>query len=66
MNAKKCDRCGKLYNLYGHTEKGLKANGIITKCTLVYGDHCTVKHYDLCPVCMYKLNKWLRGANNDR
>lgn len=65
MLARKCDRCGKLYEHYLGVSKfkqDRKANGII----FIDGD--TDNRYwsrdtlDFCPECMSELTKWLKGG----
>lgn len=62
-NAKKCDRCGKLYEFYNGfsvEEGGNRYN----KFSL-YDHWNTVKHeYDLCPDCMLSLVEWIKNYEN--
>lgn len=56
--AKKCDRCGKLYEKYDTYED----NGIIFTC----GDNeegGTGDKIDLCPDCMKELKNWIENPN---
>lgn len=66
MNAKKCDRCGKLYEYYSGNENKEKANAI-RFLEAEYG--ATVykcNSYDLCPECMAELIDWLhKGDETD-
>lgn len=56
--AKKCDRCGVLYEHY----KSL--NGISLERYGHKGDFiCTEKKFDLCPDCMAALVKFLEGRD---
>lgn len=69
MLARKCDRCGKLYEQYeGKTNyRELSgANGV--KLIDVYmsdNGYDNRKRYDLCPECMAKLVAFLNGGNHD-
>lgn len=67
MDAKKCDRCGRFYEEYGEfsiADRNLK----IKKSSMVRTGTKTEKfifekHYDLCPLCMDELNKFLNDPN---
>ena len=50
MNAKKCDRCGALY------ENNLSWKYSVLKDCYPYSD----QKIDLCNNCMYELEKWLK------
>lgn len=49
MNAKKCDRCGKLY------ERAYVPDITVIKYIHGHGD----ERYDLCDDCQQRLEKWL-------
>lgn len=55
MRAKKCDRCGKLYEHYDGS-KNFKENGKANGLILIDRDldkkYWSRKDYDLCPECM--------------
>lgn len=54
--AKKCDRCGVLYEPYNGV------NGISFECISAYGDvDKTEKTIDLCPECMTKIRSIFNG-----
>lgn len=54
-NAKKCDRCGKYYDVYNGTDTGMnETNGVAS----VKGNK-HVKLYDLCPECNTEFKKWI-------
>lgn len=55
MNAKKCDRCGILYEGDGGYKK---AGDLILKMSGEYHDI----NIDLCPYCATVLNRWFRYA----
>lgn len=61
--ARKCDRCGRLYVPEARIVKG--AGGRVNAVRLMdlkYSDGMIDqqrKLYDLCPVCLYSLEKWL-------
>lgn len=56
MNAKKCDRCGNFYEIYGSNTTAncvYKQNGdCISRCK------CDIK-YELCPECMTEFEEWI-------
>ena len=58
MNAMKCDRCGAYYDEYGDNEHSntlyLQNKGVISK------QKCD-KSYDLCPICMKKVQDWVEN-----
>lgn len=63
--AKKCDRCGKLYEEYNTKSDPMNTNGV----TVVNLDHSrnyhTQKVLDFCPKCNESFNKWLKGECDD-
>ena len=55
MRARKCDRCGKLYEHYDGSknfEENGKANGLILIDRDLDNKYWNRKDYDLCPECM--------------
>ena len=69
MDAKKCDRCGRFYEEYGDYSVGgrnfkvEKSSMILTGTKILTGKFLFEKHYDLCPLCMDELNKFLNDPN---
>ena len=63
MQAKKCDRCGVLYECYVNENNH---NGF----SFIRVDRDNVVNrsgtYDLCPKCMNELNEYLKGNNHDK
>lgn len=60
-NAKKCDRCRKLYEFYdGYAVQ----NGGNKYDTLSLFHHWNTesRRYDLCPECMQSLIEWIKGV----
>ena len=58
--ARKCDRCGELYEEYDHIEcNGKEITGLYTAKTSEKGINFTQEHYDLCPKCCFDLAKWI-------
>lgn len=69
MDAKKCDRCGRFYEEYGDYSVGDR-NFKVEKSSMIRTGTKTVtekfifeKHYDLCPLCMDELDKFLTDPN---
>ena len=62
MLAKKCDRCGKYYELYkdnyGHNGVALTSHDRFECLNPNYDK------YDLCPECMEKVIEFLKGEEN--
>lgn len=64
--AKKCDRCGKLYEHYPIGNHTGVFNGIKRVRKEDVGRVCYEEmSIDLCPECMDKPNKFLKGENNE-
>ena len=60
--AKKCDRCGNLYESKNMDICGVIANGL----SLIYRDErnskaFSHKYFDLCPECLAHLANWLKN-----
>lgn len=65
MRAKKCDKCGKLYEHYdGNKEfkNTERANAVFLIDRDLDNKHWSRKTYDLCPDCMKKLEEFLNGG----
>lgn len=63
VNAKKCDKCGKLYELYDREYHGMYINGIsLVEMGTFFGSHTTKMYIDLCPDCLTELTEWLEGG----
>lgn len=63
--AKKCDACGKLYEVYNSANNKKKPNEfrlVNVDSTGRYYEHCTI---DLCPECMDKVMDILNRKEND-
>ena len=65
MIAKKCDRCGKLYEEYNLSNNSKKINGMmllnISSNQHYYGHSLK----DLCPSCSAELVKWLNNESEE-
>lgn len=62
--ARKCDRCGRLYECYTDSENGANAIGIY--CITEHGSITTVSQEsrkDLCPRCMKEFNDFMKMKN---
>ena len=59
-NALKCDRCGKLYEIY----RGVTFDGHDYRCIEIHG-MLMAKSFDLCPDCMTKLIDFLKAQEDD-
>lgn len=65
MRAKKCDRCGKLYEHYDGSKEFKnteKANGVYLIDRDLDNKHWSRKTYDFCPDCMRKFEEFLLGG----
>lgn len=58
--AKKCDRCGKLYEQYNFKRDEKKPNGIMTLNLDYRRQFCSHTAMDLCPDCMKEFQDWLK------
>ena len=58
-NARKCDRCGNLYEEYNTGNNNKKFNAIMPVNLDHKGQYYPHKVLDLCPECMTKLTNWL-------
>lgn len=70
MDAKKCDRCGRFYEEYGEYkvvntfEYKVKKTSVIQMGTKTgQGDFIHKSQFDLCPLCMDELDKFLTDPN---
>lgn len=62
MLAKKCDRCGKLYEHYARDlKKGISFNGAATVAIDGNDGWQCNKVMDLCPECRESFARWLDG-----
>lgn len=60
MTAKKCDRCGAYYELYGIEENAAKCNGFMMLNIDNAGRYYRHGKIDLCPDCMAKLYEFMK------
>ena len=60
--AKKCDRCGKLYELYDYRDSPSKINGIMTLSFDSTDRYYKHGPYDLCPSCSTELMDWFNTS----
>lgn len=63
--AKKCDRCGRLYEQYNYKNDTKKINGLMT-LNIDSGQHY-FSHgpYDLCPECGKEFMDWFKGGDEN-
>ena len=62
MNAKKCDRCGKYYEL----NRESKTPNAISKFKEDFCGFCNhTEKYDVCPKCMESFERWLSNENKN-
>lgn len=61
--ARKCDRCGKLYETYNTKNDEKKINGLMT--LNIDDDRRYYSHgiMDLCPECMEEFQRWIKEKN---
>lgn len=71
-NAKKCDACGKLYEIYGVDDLSFaifhgvnKPNAIDLMCIDEAGDGNCIEELELCPECMEKVQSLLKKIKED-
>ena len=57
--AKKCDRCGKLYEPYNTKNDSKNFNGIMTVNIDACGEYYDHNPMDLCPKCKDSFEEWL-------
>lgn len=58
--AKKCDRCGKFYEVYNKKEDNININKIMS-----FNIYCNTNYFnnvpiDLCPECKDSFNSWFK------
>lgn len=58
-SAKKCDRCGKLYERYNEKRDRDNINGILTLNMDANQQYYSHKVIDFCPDCKDSFQKWL-------
>lgn len=61
MIAKKCDRCGKLYEQYNVKSDSKNINGLCTMNIDSKQCYCSHGTIDLCQDCSTKLINWLKS-----
>lgn len=61
--ARKCDRCGKLYEAYNTKNDETNINGFMT--LNIADDRKYYSHgiMDLCPECMEEFQRWIKEQN---
>ena len=60
--AKKCDRCGKLYELKDIDACGAITNGLVLVRRYKQNARTfSYKYFDLCPECLVSLASWLKN-----
>lgn len=60
MTAKKCDRCGAYYELYGVKDNAAKCNEFMMLNIDNAGRYYKHDKIDLCPDCMAKLYEFMK------
>ena len=63
--ARKCDRCGALYESYQNCKSVKRANAIILIDRDYKNQFWERETYDLCPDCQRELCNWLNAAKMD-
>lgn len=64
MQAKKCDRCKKLYEYYESKDHNISVNAVAKARITVTGASVAGPYYDLCPECMNKFIEFLKGKDD--
>ena len=62
--AKKCDICGRLYEIYN--TKGNNSNSIRLIQDGEKGSYYCIKHFDCCPECMSSINRHIEWITLNR
>lgn len=65
MLARKCDRCGRLYEAKCIKIDDGGVNSIETRDTDEKGAYWSRKKYDLCPGCLKGLKAWIEMGKED-
>lgn len=65
MIAKKCDRCGKLYEEYNISNNPKEINGIMVLNINSKQSYFSSEAKDLCPKCSCELVKWLNKESEE-
>lgn len=65
MDAKKCDRCGLLYEKYTAVEKYIPGNGVHLIVEKASGESIVMSTFDLCPKCMAKVFDFLYNQKKE-
>ena len=63
MNAKKCDRCAKLYEDYRDKEN--RGNAIRLGYREVSNGFGGIELFDLCPACMESFRNWMKEGKQN-
>lgn len=67
MLAKKCDRCGKLYEYYRNIDGYGKCNGVKLVYLQANGiERCCANAMDLCPECMEEFKNFMTPKMEER
>lgn len=63
--AKKCDRCGKLYEIYNEHKDNKKINGVLTVNTVEEAhQYYSNKLLEFCPDCCNEFVQWFEKEGN--
>lgn len=65
MFAKKCDRCGALFEIYNTKNNAAKPNGYMALSIDEKGQYWSYQPKDLCPMCMDKFLNFMQGRKED-
>ena len=60
--AKKCDRCGKLYEVYNSRNNSKEINGIILANFDEHGEYYADVKVDFCPDCKGSFDAWMAAG----
>lgn len=63
-SAKKCDRCGKLYEEYNTVCDSKNINGVMLLNLDSHGQYYSNKTLDFCPNCKDSFENWLHGTKH--
>ena len=65
MNAKKCDRCGKFYDVYGESNDKGNPNSILFASVDTQGRYFSYNYIEFCPECINKIKEFVNNKTEE-